>query len=600
MSNSYKAALAIILVITVAGAAFVLLSMRQEEVRQETFEEFDTQYIYVDRQGNAMCESVGILPPSRLADAMKSAAQQLGSSVFEQSYMESTKGRWAQFGLEIENFSFEMTGLNPADNFKIVYRWTVPSIARRQDNHWVISLDWVDNQSAAKDLIASFEYAWIVYRNIAANANFYTYSQIFLVLPEGVENIAATNIGESYWDDYGGGSYVQTSVYTEQIGGRSAIVENYLILLYTKSEITMTPERMLENVVFTKVEYDGAFPTENYSFINSIERLRLDSKYGRELATQYSVFSGQSKYSLTPAQLLYYTADYIVKIDQGAQFSIASPISVSAPSNENGDLSSFWGSLSKSEYVSLAQQVRDNIATTGSAPGLITTTRGNIRFRDALLTFVRILSIYGENGALPNSIVLAPSPYGQISWGSDSIPANYAYFLLPDTYAITNTAQVQGVLDNVYQPSYDNRAYVSALYNWAHNNIAYTLAYATLPLTSEWVLENKQGQCREYTNVCLALLRTTGIPAKRIVGWIVITGAFTPPAGLDPFMKGTTPDGRTIGSHAWNQVYLPGEGWTFADATWGYFENIPYEIYQQQEQTWMGALAGYETAYGQL
>ncbi|MCJ7719934.1 MAG: hypothetical protein MUO36_00495, partial [Candidatus Hadarchaeum sp.] len=85
-----------------------------------------------------------------------------------------------------------------------------------------------------------------------------------------------------------------------------------------------------------------------------------------------------------------------------------------------------------------------------------------------------------------------------------------------------------------------------------------------------------------------------------IDGWIVLTGTFTPPAGLDPFMKGTTPDGKTIGSHAWTQVYLPGEGWTFADATWGYFENIPYEIYQQQEQTWMGALAGYESAYGQL
>jgi transglutaminase-like putative cysteine protease len=599
MSNSYKVALVIIVIIAFAGVAFVLLGMRQETaVHPETFEEFDTQHIYVDQQGNAACESVVILPPSRLADAMKSVAQQLGKSVFEQSYLESINGQWAQFGLEIENFGFEMTGLNPADNFKIIYRWTVPNIARRQDNHWVISLDWVDNESAAKDYIASLEYAWTVYRNIAANADFYTYSETFFVLPDGAENIGATDLGGNYTDDYGGGSYVQTSVYTEQIDGKSAIVENYVILLCTKSELTITSQRMLENVVFTKIEYDGVFTTENYSFIDSIERLRLDSKYGRELAQQYSVSSEQSEYSLTPAQILYYVADYIVKIDQGSQFSIVSPISVSAPSSENGDLNSFWISLSKFEYVSLAQQVRDNIAATLSAPGSIATTCGTIRFRDALLTFVRILSIYQENWALPDSILLAPSPSGQIEWGSDSIPANYAYFLLPDTYAITNTTQVQEILDNVYQSIYDNRAYSSALYNWAHNNITYTLVI--VPPTSEWVLANRQGQCRDYTNVCLALLRTSGIPAKRIDGWIVLTGTFTPPAGLDPFTKGTTPDGKTIGSHAWTQVYLPGEGWTFADATWGYFENIPYEIYQQQEQTWMGALAGYEAAYGQL
>jgi transglutaminase-like putative cysteine protease len=599
MSNSYKVAIVIILIIALAGAAVVLV-MRQagQETSPEKFEEFDTEYIYVDQQGNATCESTIVLPSSTLADYMKNAAQQLGSSVFEQSYTESVKGRWAQFGLDIENFSFDMTGLNQADNFQIIYRWTVPNMARKQGNHWVISLDWVDNESAAKDYIASFEYAWTVYRNIAANANFYTYSKTFLVLPEGVENIEATDIGGSYTDDYGGGSYVQTSVYTEQIDGRSAIVENYVILLHTKSELTITPQRILENVVFTKVEYDGVFTTENYSFIDSIERLRLDSKYGRELAQQYSVSSGQSEYSLKPAQILYYVADYIVKINQGSQFSIVSPISVSVPSSENGNLNSFWGSLSRSEYVSLAQQVRDNIATTLSAPGSITTTCGTIRFRDALLTFVRILFKYQENGALPDSILLAPSPWGQIEWGNDSIPANYAYFLLPDTYAITNTTQVREILDNVYQSIYDNRAYASALYNWAHNNITYTLVIT--PPTSEWVLTNGQGQCRDYTNVCLALLRTVGIPAKRINGWIVLTGTFTPPAGLDPFMKGTTPDGKTIGSHAWTQVYLPDEGWTFADATWGYFENIPYEIYQQQEQTWMGALAGYESAYGQL
>ena len=87
------------------------------------------------------------------------------------------------------------------------------------------------------------------------------------------------------------------------------------------------------------------------------------------------------------------------------------------------------------------------------------------------------------------------------------------------------------------------------------------------------------------------------MPAKRVNGWVV--SAWQPPTGWE-FIVGTTPEGQPIAPHAWAQVYLPGEGWTFADPTAGFFENIPtyHQIYKQTEQTWMGALAGYETAYG--
>lgn len=587
----------IILTATLSVAFLCLYVLPQEQVVGfETFEEFDEIYIYVDRDGNASCQLTVQLPPSKLADAMKAAIQQIGTSVYEQLYPESIKDSWGQFGLEAKNIICEVTGLAAGENFKITMAWETPNIARRKDNHWIISLDWVDNQSVAQDTIATLNSAWTVYRNVSQNAHSYRYSKTIVVLPEGAENISSPYIDTSYVTDYGGGSYNEASSYTEQIGERVAVIENSFALFSTKSEMTLTPGQLLENLLPQTIDYDCAFPTDNWSFVSSIGRLRLDLKYGRELDEQYSIFIAQSEYSLSPAQLLYYAADAIVAADQGGQFSIQQPISVAPPSSENGDLGTFWKSLSKAEYVSLAQQVRDNMASTGAAPGVITTSRGQIRFRETLLTFARILSAYKENGTLPNAIMLAPSPSGQLSWGNTLVPANHAYFLLPDTYVITGTDKVNDVLDNVYQPDYDNRVYATRLLDWAHANISYVLI--PTPITSEWVLTNKQGQCRDFTNVYLALLRTAGIPTKRMGGWIVLTGAFSPPAGLEPFMKGTTPDGRTIGSHAWAQVYLPGEGWTFADATWGYFENVPYDTYQQQEQTWMGALAGYESAYG--
>ncbi len=599
MAPNKKLVVISIVLIASLSAAFLYVVLGTQAESFEIFEEFDETYIYIDEQGDATCQSIAQLPPSKLSDVMKSVVIQVGTSVFEQLYSESIKSTWANYGLEAENTTCTITGLTAEENFKITWTWKIPDIARRKDNHWTISFDWVDNQSIAQDAIATLNSAWTISRNISQNAHYYVYTKTTVVLPENAENVSSPHIGNSYMDEYGGGSYGETSFYTEQIGGRTAIVENGLTLFSAESEITLTTEQLLENLLFHTIDYDGAFPTDNWTFIGSIGRLRLDLKYGRELDEQYSIFIGQSGYSLSPAQLLYYTADAVVTLDGGGQFSISQPtVSVTGPSSENGDIGTFWGSLSKTEYVSLAQQVRDNIVPTGVAPGVIITPRGQIRFRDALLTFVRVLSTYEDNGALPDSIILAPSPSAQLSWGDTSVPANYAYFLLPDTYVITDTSGVNEVLGNVYQPDYDNREYADALFDWAHTNITYTLI--TTPPTSEWVLTNGQGQCRDYANVCLALLRTDGMPAKRMGGWIVLTGEWSPPAGLEPFMKGTTPDGRTIASHAWNQVYIPDEGWTFADATWGYFENVPYEIYQQQEQTWMSALAAYESAYGAL
>ncbi len=590
--------IALIASLSVAFLYFYGLPKEQEE-GLEKFEEVHETYFYVDEEGDATCQFTAQLLPSKLADALKLAVIQIGTSIIEQSYSESIRSSWAQFGLDVENITCVVTGLAPEENFKVIMTWNIPDISRRRENHWTISFDWVDNQSAAQDTISDLYSSWIVYQNISKNVHSYFYTKTIVVLPEGAEKVVSPQINTSHTVDYGGESYWGVSFYTEQIGGRPAIVENGLTLFSTKNELTLTAEQLLENISFQTIEYDGAFPTDDWSFISSLGHLRLDLKYGRELAEQYSIFVGESEYSLSPAQLLYYTADAIVNLNQGSQFSISQPtISVTVPSGEDGDLEAFLGFLSKAEYINLAQQVHDDMASTGVAPGVITTTKGQIRFRDALLTFTRILSAYEDSGTLPDSIMLVPSPSGQLSWEDTSVPANYAYFLLPDNYVITGTQIVNEVLDNVYQPDYDNRAYANALSDWLHSNITYTLI--TSPPTSEQVLTNRQGQCRDYTNAYLALLRTAEMPVKRIGGWIVTTGEWSPPTGLEPFTKGTTLDGRTIGSHAWTQVYLPDAGWTFADATWGYFDNVPYDIYQQQEQTWIDALAGYESTYGLL
>ena len=328
----------------------------------------------------------------------------------------------------------------------------------------------------------------------------------------------------------------------------------------------MTPQQLVENSLFWTISYHGVSP-ENVSFASSVEQVRLDLKYGRGLREQYLIYSDGEWYSLTPAQVLYYAAEAIDNHKRGNQFSIQQPISVTAPDYEEGDLKVCWENLSKNEYINLAKKISDNISTTGEAPGTIYSSLGKIRFRDALYTFTRILSFYRESGELPSTITFAPAPTGELIW-------EY------------NTATI-------------SRDFAEEICNWTGSNITYELSFR--PLSSDEVLVSKKGQCRDYTNVYLALARTVGIPARRVTGWV--TSIWQPPAGWE-FIVGTTPDGKTVAAHAWLQVYLPDEGWVSVEPESKrpalYVGPLPYEVYKQLEQTWMGALAGYESAYGVL
>ena len=553
-------------------------------------------FIDIDASGNASCQLVAQMPPSKLADLLKYLTPQIGINKTKQIYIESLRSSFARYGLEVRDPSCE---INIGENFTIIWRWETPALARWEDNRWTITLEWIDNENSAKETIAEEEDSWILIRNVAKmydiqHAQDKISSKTTLTLPENAEDVYCPLLGSSKTIDHGGGTYSISSLYYENIDGRPAIVENGLTLIVAENKITLTPEQLIENSLFYTINYSGVSP-ENASFASSVEQVRLDLKYGRELREQYSIYSGGSWYPLSPAQVLYYMADAIDNYNQDGRFLIQQPFSVTAPNNENGDWGACWENLSKDNYVSLAQTICNEIKATGKAPGTIQTSIGKIRFRDVLFTFTRILSYYRESGELPSTLTFAPVPTGELTRENNEIPADHAYFLLPDTYVITDTSRVNEVLDNVYETGYDNRMFAEELCNWTGTNIAPGLSFS--PPTSEEVLESGKGQCRDYTNVYLALSRTAGIPARRVSGWVV--SAWQPPAGWE-FTVGLTPEGKPIVGHAWVQVYLPGEGWVPLEPQSRrpllYVGELPYEIYKQMEQTWVEALAGYETA----
>ncbi len=74
-----------------------------------------------------------------------------------------------------------------------------------------------------------------------------------------------------------------------------------------------------------------------------------------------------------------------------------------------------------------------------------------------------------------------------------------------------------------------------------------------------WALENKTGDCSEYSYLFVALCRATGIPARIQTGF-----------GF-PLVGETLENG-----HMWAEYYLEEYGWTPVDATWKLFDQLDF------------------------
>lgn len=73
--------------------------------------------------------------------------------------------------------------------------------------------------------------------------------------------------------------------------------------------------------------------------------------------------------------------------------------------------------------------------------------------------------------------------------------------------------------------------------------------------------ENRTGQCDEFANVVCSMLRSAGIPARPVAGFVHTVEMDENNPLASPIL--------TMGSHAWAEFYLPEVGWVPLDPTWG-------------------------------
>lgn len=92
---------------------------------------------------------------------------------------------------------------------------------------------------------------------------------------------------------------------------------------------------------------------------------------------------------------------------------------------------------------------------------------------------------------------------------------------------------------------------------WIFANFEYTPGVTDVSTPIATVVQQRRGVCQDFAHLMLAILRSNGIPARYVSGYIEAYD----PEHTDPELVGAA------ASHAWVEVYLPGGSWWGLDPT---------------------------------
>jgi transglutaminase-like putative cysteine protease len=126
-------------------------------------------------------------------------------------------------------------------------------------------------------------------------------------------------------------------------------------------------------------------------------------------------------------------------------------------------------------------------------------------------------------------------------------------YLAPSKYVQSNDSAVKKTAETLVSNARYESAAVTSIMLWVSDKLKYDGNVTNHD--AAWTLQNKRGTCENYAQLSLALLRSVGIPARYVSGYLV---------GGDITVSGpiSTYDYRwDAGPHAWIDVYYPDIGW---------------------------------------
>ena len=120
----------------------------------------------------------------------------------------------------------------------------------------------------------------------------------------------------------------------------------------------------------------------------------------------------------------------------------------------------------------------------------------------------------------------------------------------PET--INKQKEINLILKKINHPEKSIIAIAQECNDYIFKNFTYTKGITNIETTVDEILEIRKGVCQDFAHVLLQLLRTAGIPARYVSGYIC------------PNESGLRGEGAT---HAWVEIYTPTQGWLGLDPT---------------------------------
>ncbi|MGZ7115598.1 MAG: transglutaminase-like domain-containing protein [Halobacteriota archaeon] len=135
------------------------------------------------------------------------------------------------------------------------------------------------------------------------------------------------------------------------------------------------------------------------------------------------------------------------------------------------------------------------------------------------------------------------------------LPSNesVANYLSPSTFVQSNDREIANTAKAIVNNTTYESAAVTSIMLWVSDNLRYDLN--ATQHDALWTFHNKRGTCENYAHVSLALLRSVGIPARYVSGYL---------AGGTINLNGDILNSGyqwSPGPHAWIEVYYPDLGW---------------------------------------
>ncbi len=121
------------------------------------------------------------------------------------------------------------------------------------------------------------------------------------------------------------------------------------------------------------------------------------------------------------------------------------------------------------------------------------------------------------------------------------LPAEVLPFLLPSRYCESDrlgTMATEIITDA--SPGYDQ---VAAICRWIHDNLTYQYGTSDASTSAIQTSQQRQGVCRDFAHLGIALCRSLSIPARMVVGYL---------HRLEP-----------MDLHAWLEAFVAGRWYTF-------------------------------------